>query len=61
MAHRDVLSQQSRHPAMTISIERTPHGYLVSGLGGNLDIDIYWESKSKAFQHFLYLLKNGKP
>ncbi len=61
MVDRDVLSQQSRYPAMTISIERTPHGYLVSGLGGNLDIDIYWNSYQKALQHFIYLLENGKP
>ena len=46
---------------MTISIERTPRGYLVSGLGGNLDVDIYWKSYKEALQHFIYLLENGKP
>ncbi|MBD2316633.1 hypothetical protein [Phormidium tenue] len=46
---------------MTIQIAHTPHGWLVFGLGGNLDIDCcYGSDRAAAFQHFIYLLNHGE-
>ena len=45
---------------MTFILCHTPHGWLVEGLGGNLDIGIYWKERSDAWKHLVYLLSHGK-
>lgn len=45
---------------LVIQLTKAPEGYLVEGLGGNLDFGMFHEKRSAAWQHFVYLLKNGR-
>lgn len=45
---------------LNIQISKTEHGYLVDILGWGRDFGMYHDDRGKAWEHFIYLLRNGK-
>lgn len=48
---------QMKGRSLTILMKRTDYGILTEGLGSGLDIGIYHDSKTKAWQHLSHMLK----